>query len=104
MVQGATTTPSSAKSTSGGTLKALGFMFMKEGAFLYLYNLFFTARTQVSTETGYVLYLFKIFHWLCHRAGGTRLRMYSTLVHLFRSPLSKQDLSLWLVCLLVSEL
>lgn len=35
--QGATTTPSSAKSTSGGTLKALGFMFMKEGAFLYLY-------------------------------------------------------------------
>ena len=27
MVQGATTTPSSAKSTSGGTLKALGFMF-----------------------------------------------------------------------------
>ena len=37
MAQGATTTPSSAKSTSGGTLQALGFMFMRESAFLYLY-------------------------------------------------------------------
>ena len=49
MVQGATTTPSSAKSTSGGTLKALGFMFMKEGAFLYLY---ISSRFSIGSATG----------------------------------------------------
>ena len=38
MVQGATTPPSSANFTSRDTLKALGFMFMKEGALLYLHS------------------------------------------------------------------
>lgn len=38
MVQDATTPPSSANFTSGDTLKALGFMFMKEGAFLSLHS------------------------------------------------------------------